>query len=235
MGRSRRSKCPGDDMLLGAFLLELDAASRERIAGHVAACTLCRRKQAVLAEIAGELRTRAESLPVEMTPDEGAALRKMAGAEIKKLRGKRLSDPVPRAHPYRAAAAAAVLVMVAAAGIFFFSRSGRQDVDRGDRGGIRLVEPAGTSDRAPAVFRWTPVRNADIYRFEIFDEELRSIVVRAVKSASVTLAPEEMGAIRPDQPYYWDVEAVDDAGRPLASGRRSFVVAPGGAAKGSER
>ncbi|HEX2694367.1 MAG TPA: zf-HC2 domain-containing protein [Acidobacteriota bacterium] len=231
MGRSRRSKCPGDERLLGAFLLELDSASRERIAEHVAACPLCRKKQAVLAEIAEELRARAEALPGNLDPEEEAALRKMAGAEVRKLRGRKPSRPVPGIVPFRAAAAAAVLVTAAAAGIFFYSRPGRQDVDRGARSGLRLVEPAGTLDRVPAVFRWTAAKNADFYRFEIFDEELRSIVVRFVKSTSLSLAPEELAVLRPGQPYYWDVEASDDEARPIASGQRSFVVAPDGAAK----
>jgi len=226
MGRSRRSNCPGDERLLRAFLLELDPASRERIAAHVAACPLCRRKQAVLAEIAEELRARAEGLPGDLGSEEEAALRKMAGAEVGKLRGRKRSRQVPGIVPFRAAAAAAVLVTAAAAGIFFYSRFGRQDVDRGDPGGIQLVEPAGKLDRVPAVFRWTAVPGADIYRFEIYDEELLSIVVRIVKSTSLSLAPEEMGVIRPGQPYYWDVEASDDQTRPIASGRRSFIVAP---------
>jgi hypothetical protein len=231
MERTRRSKCPGDEQLLGTFLLELDPASRERIAGHVAACPLCRKKQAVLAEIAEELRARTEGLPGDLDPEEEAALRKMAGAEVRKLRGRRPSLPVPGIVPFRAAAAAAILVMAAAAGIFFHSRSGRQDVDRGDRSGIRLVEPAGILDNVPAVFRWTAVKNTDIYRFEIFDEELRSIVVRFVKNTSLSLAPEELAVLRPGHPYYWDVEASDDEDRPIASGQRSFVVAPDGAAK----
>lgn len=231
MGRSGRSNCPGDEQLLGTFLLELDPESRDRIAGHVAACRLCRRKQAVLEEIAEELRARAESLPGELNPEEKAALRKMAGAEVRKLRGRRPSRFVPAGVPFRAAAAAAILVIVAAAGIFFYAKSGRQDVHRGARGGIRLVEPAGTLDRIPAVFRWEAVRGANTYRFEIFDEELRSIVVRFVKSTSLSLAPEELAAIRPGQPYYWDVEASDEEARPIGSGRRSFVIAPGGATK----
>ncbi len=226
MGRSGRSKCPGDERLLGAFLLELDPASRERVAEHVAACPLCRKKQAVLAGISEELRARAEGLPADLGPEEKAALRKVAGAEIRKLRGRRTSHPSPAVVPFRAAIAAAVLVTAAAAGIFFYSRSGRQDVDRGNRGGIRLVEPAGKIGRVPALFRWAAVSGADTYRFEIFDEELRSIIVRFVKSTSLSLAPEERNAIRPEQPYYWDVEASDEEARPIASGRASFIVAP---------
>jgi hypothetical protein len=231
MGGSGRSKCPGDKQLIGAFLFELDSASRERIAGHVAACPLCGRKQVVLLEIAEELRAQAEGLPGGLGPEEKAALRKTARAEVRKLRGRRPSRPGLGVVPFRAAAAAAVLVAAAAAGIFFYSRSGRQDVDRGDRGGIRLIEPAGTLDRVPAVFRWTAVRGADLYKFEIFDEELRSIVVRVVKSTSLSLAPEEMAAIRSGQPYYWDVEARDEEARPIASSHGSFVIALGGAAK----
>lgn len=231
MGRTRRSKCPGDEQLLGAFLLELDPAARERIAEHVDACPLCRRKRAVLTEIAEELRARAEDLPAGLAPDEESALRKMAVSEVRKLSRRRRLRPVPGLSPFRATAAAAVLVTAAAAGIFFYARSGRQDVDRGSRGGIRLVEPAGTLDRVPMVFRWTAQRNADTYRFEIFDEELRSIVVREVKSTSVTLAPDERSALRPGKAYYWDVEATDDAGRSFASGQKSFVLAPGGGSK----
>lgn len=231
MGRTRRSKCPGDEQLLGTFLLELDPKARERIAQHVDACPLCRRKRAVLGEIAEELRARAEDLPASLAPEEESALRKMAVSEIRKLSRRKRLRSIPGLPPFRATAAAAVLVTAAAAGIFFYARSGRQDVDRGSHGGIRLVEPAGTMDRVPTVFRWIASRNADIYRFEIFDEELRSIVVRKVKSTSVTLAPDEMNALRPGRTYYWDVEAKDDADRLIGSGQRSFVVAPGGASK----
>ncbi len=227
MRGSGRSKCPGDEQLLGAFLLELDPASRERVAGHVAACPVCRRKQAVLAEIAVELRDRTGNLPGELTPEEAAALRKMAGTEIRYIRKRRRSNRVPGMVPLRVAVTAAVLI-TAAVGAFFYSRTRPPDVDRGAPTGIRLIEPAGTLDRAPAIFHWDAVRNADIYQFEIFDDELRSILTRGIKSTSVTLAPEEMGKLMPGRTYYWDVEAVDDEDRRIASGQRSFLISPGG-------
>ncbi len=231
MAGAGRSKCPGDEKLLAAFLLELGPAARERVAEHVAACPMCRRKRIVLAEISEDLRARAEGLPAELAPEEESALRKMAGEEIRRMRRRGSSRSVPGHLPFRATAIAGVLVTAAAVGFFFYSRSGQPDVDRGDRNLIRLIEPAGTLDRAPIVFRWTAVGNADIYRFEIFDEELRSIVVRVVKSTSVTLSAEEQAALLPGKPYYWDVEAGDDDTRPIASGQRSFVFSAGGAAK----
>lgn len=231
MRRAGRSRCPGDEKLLAAFLLELDPSKRERIAEHVAGCPMCRRKLALLAEISEDLRERAEGLPTGLAPEEESALRKMARAEIRELKRRSSSRPVRGPFAFRATAVAMALIAAAAAGIFFYQRIGRQDVDRGDRNGIRLIEPAGTLDRAPVVFRWTPVRNADIYRFEIFDEELRSIVVRDVKSTTLTLSAEEQAALLPGKPYYWDVEADDDEARPIASGQRSFVFQAGGAAK----
>jgi hypothetical protein len=229
MKRSGRSKCPGDERLLGAFLHELGPASSEPIAEHAAACPLCRRKQAVLEEIAQELRARIGGLPDSLGPEEGAALRDMAGAEVRRIRQDDRRHRVPRFIPFRATIAAAVLI-AAAAGIFFYVRTRPPDVDRGAPTGIRLLEPAGTLQRAPSVFRWEAVRNADVYQFEIFDEELRSVVIRTTKSTSVTLAPEETSRLGPGRTYYWDVEAVDDEDRRIASGQRSFLVSPGGTA-----
>ena len=230
MGVPERSNCPSDERLLRAFLLELDPTERERVEAHADTCGRCRRKRAMLAEIAEELRARTEGLPGDLDPEEEAALRKMAASAVRKLGGRTSSRPFPGIVAVRAAAAA-VLITAAAAGIFFYSRSGRPDIDRGRADAIRLVEPAGTLDRVPTIFRWTAVKKADLYRFEIFDEELRSIVVRMVKSTSLSLAPEELDMIRPGRIYTWDVEASADEARPLASGQRSFVVVPGGAAK----
>jgi len=85
MKTAGRSKCPGDKRLLGAFLLELDPDERARVATHVDACPVCRRKKAVLTEIAEELQARAEALPADIAPEEEAALRKLARAEVRKL------------------------------------------------------------------------------------------------------------------------------------------------------
>ena len=228
MRTARRSKCPGDKRLLGAFLLELDAEERARVAAHVDICPVCRRKQAVLAEIAEELRARAGALPADIAPEEETALRKMARAEVRRLRGRDPSRRAPGIIRFRAMAAASILVAAVAAGVFFFSKPGPRDAARGDRSDIRLIEPAATLDRAPAYFRWAAVPNADIYRFEIFDEELLSVLVRNTKSTSVTLSPGERVSLQAGQPYFWSVEAIDDEGRSLVSGQRSFVIAPGG-------
>lgn len=228
MRKAGRSKCPADKKLLGAFLGEMDPAARERIARHVADCPLCRRKRAVLADIAGELRARTGSLPDSLGPEEASALRAMAGTEVRRLRGKRRPRRAPGSLTARFVIAAAILVM-ASAGVFFFSRTRPKDVERGAPTGIRLIEPAGSLERAPAVFRWDAVGNADIYGFEVFDEELRSIITRGTKSTSVTLSPEEAGRLVPGRSYYWDVEAFDDEGRLISSGQRFFTVAPDGA------
>jgi hypothetical protein len=228
MKAAGRSKCPGDKRLLGAFLLELDTEERARIAAHVDVCPVCRRKQAVLAEIAEELRGRADALPADIAPEEETALRKMARAEVRKLSRRKGSRHGSGLIPLGATAVVALLVAAAAVSIFFFSRSGRQEADRGDRSGIRLIEPAATLDRAPAYFRWAAVPDADIYRFEIFDEELLPVLERQAKGTSLTLAPGEQASLRPGQLYFCSVEAFDDEGRSLVSGQRSFVIAPGG-------
>ncbi len=181
----------------------------------------------MLEEIAEELRARAGGLPDSLGPEEEAALRDMAGAEVRRIRGDDRRRRLPRFVTVRAAVAFAVLI-TAAASVFFYSRTRPPDVDRGDRTGIRLIEPAGTLQRAPSIFRWEAVGNADIYEFEIFDEELRSVLVRGIKSTSVTLSSEEMSRLRPGRTYYWDVEAFDDENRPIASGQRSFLVPSGG-------
>ncbi len=181
----------------------------------------------MLEEIAEELRARAGGLPDSLGSEEEAALRDMARAEVRRIRADGRRHRLPRFVPVRAAVAAAVLI-TAAASIFFYSRTRPPDIDRGARTGIRLIEPEGTLQRAPSIFRWKAVRNADIYQFEIFDEELRSVLVRRIKSTSVTLSPEEMSRLRPGQTYYWDVEAFDDENRPIASGQRSFLVPSGG-------
>ena len=228
MKRSAGRGCPGDEELLASFLGELDPAASERFRAHVPSCPLCGRKMKVLAEIAADLRARERGLPDELAPDEQAALRNLARAEIRKIRRDRRSGRLPEGVPIWRAAAA-VFLMAAAAGIFFYFRGRPRDSDRGPAKTVRLVEPSGRLERAPSIFRWGTVANAETYGFEIFDAELRSVISHRIRSASVTLSPEEGKLLEPGQRYYWDVEALDEEGRPMASGRNSFEIVPPGA------
>ena len=218
--RRGRVRCPDDARLLGDFLGELDPGASAGVRAHVAACALCRKKQTILADISEELRTRAAELPESLSPEEEAALRRMAGDEIRNARGR----PVPAR--LWAAAAAAALLLISTAGLLLLLRSGTPEALRGRSGRLRLIEPSGKLDGPPSVFRWEARQDADFYRFEVLDERMRPVITRAVKSAYVILSAAERAMLTSGETFHWDIEAMDEGGRSLAAGRETFVLKP---------
>jgi hypothetical protein len=192
-----------------------DAADRDRIVGHLAACDEC------IVRYAAFMDGRPAEAPAG-TPAESAA---WLG---RRVRG---TSPVPLVRGLRwrrsqmvAAGAMAALLMVAVLVPALRDRP-REPDDLGIRGTrLVLVEPIGAVS-APFEFRWTSPIEAARFRVEISDRNEQPIASSTVAEARWPL-PEEIGRqLRPGVEYRWRVVALDAAGEPMMQSElRSFAI-----------
>lgn len=92
---------------------------------------------------------------------------------------------------------------------------------------ITLVAPRGELDAPPSRFQWNAVVGASRYTVRIEDADaLWPLFVRSTTAPTLTLAPEEIAALRPDRVHEWEVTAYDPADTALASGGTRFRIRP---------
>jgi hypothetical protein len=88
-----------------------------------------------------------------------------------------------------------------------------------------LLEPHGSLKRPPAVFKWTPVKNAEKYVFELINNDLQTVVQTEIITATDFSMPAEVQEkIVRGKTYIWSVEVYDDEGIKIDSGQQYFEI-----------
>ena len=92
---------------------------------------------------------------------------------------------------------------------------------------VTMIEPRGDLDSAPRRFVWNAVAKAVRYKVTITDQDaVWPLFVKQTSESSVLLADREALAIVPGRIHVWEVEALDEVGRPVAKGGVRFRVVP---------
>ncbi len=210
-----RMTCPTDEALARFFGRTADRDEVEACADHIRACPRCRLRLEALQAVESELAARlGEFVPLAR----------------RSLNAQRATAGVPPAARRRwaPAAAAALLLVTAAAGVLLVLRpAGRtpEILRSGRLSPLSLIEPKGTLAQAPTAFRWSAVRGADGYFFELFDEALETVIPKfKVTDLGITLTPDQRAGLRPGRTYIWSVEAYGDDGITIEIARQSFVI-----------
>lgn len=216
MKNSSKTPCPDPEAFVGFFLNEAGPAEREAFLDHILDCSSCRVQFEILKGVGREFRCR-----------EGE-LSRSARASWKELRAQERGTRSAWAAFKSARWATSCLLAVGllAAAYFVFLRPASRDVLRSaEKPQLRLVEPKGQIPKPPAVFKWTPVQKAEGYRLRLIDASLQTIIrLDGIREISYSVPSDVQSKLAKGKPYIWTVEAYDDLGLKLDSGRQHFEI-----------
>ncbi len=190
--------CPSDEMFLSAFEGRGTLEAKDALITHMRTCGRCRLKFDVLLQV----RTRVQGRwPLRPS----------------------ISPIMKRPLVYTTSLAAVVLILLG--GLFLLLRQERARAYRGPGAEILvLIEPAGKLAAAPSKFTWTSVKGADVYTFELVDDELTRITRAIALRTRFVLPAEDKAKLKRGRTYVWSVFAYDDLSRLLDSASRSFEI-----------
>ncbi|NOR52690.1 MAG: hypothetical protein GQ536_01180 [Candidatus Aminicenantes bacterium] len=175
-------------------------------------------------KLSNELSKFKEDFEGEKFSDsEEKEFRKMAKQRIRELR-KDEKRTFFHSIPARYLAAAAGLLIVIT-GYFLVSKFQQNEVYReGEKGELRLIEPAGKISEPPSVFIWTAIEGTDNYAFELIDDGLNMVYHAEVYESKFTLPENVRQKLIKGKTYIWKVEAFDVFYRRLDSGQKYFEI-----------
>jgi hypothetical protein len=87
---------------------------------------------------------------------------------------------------------------------------------------MELLAPKGAVDAAPDAFRWNAVRGAASYRVKLMEVDKTVVWESTAASSSLILPPAVRQKALPGKRLIWTVDAVDAAGKLIASGSQDF-------------
>jgi len=225
-------KCPKDCDLVRLSLYETPHDESEKLFRHLAGCSRCSVRFAVLRQVKRDLRPKVEAFSREFDAEKaGPALSSAARQKLQELRRPGTTPQAPpRPFGFRldirlAAGFLAILVVVASGIYLTATRSPEYSLLRSPSIGPTLIEPAGTIPAPPAVFRWSPVANAENYIFELYDESLDRVhSCSTFLINELVLGAEIKAKLVKGRTYLWTISARDSDGELLASRSGTFAI-----------
>lgn len=225
-------KCPKDGDLVRLSSYETIPEESERLFRHLAGCSRCSVRFAVLRQVKRDLGPRVEAFSSEL--DAKKAGPALSGAARQKLQELGRPGPTPQAPPRlfglrwdtRLAAGFLAVLVVVASGIYLTAvRSPEYSHLRGPSIGLTLIEPAGTIPAPPAVFRWSPIANAENYLFELYDESLDLVhTCSTFLINELVLGAEIRNELVDGRTYLWTISARNGDGELLALRSGTFAI-----------
>jgi hypothetical protein len=223
-----RRTCPADSELIALLTNAPAPAPRhtDKLLRHLAACSRCSRRFAVLREVKRDLQPHVDSYVVSVPSAAGsAALREAA------LRGLASLSPAPASlHPAlrlrRWAFAALFFLIIATAGVYFALSSiqARSEL-RSPAPTLTLVSPVGSLRDVPSFLRWKPFHNAESYMLEIVDDGLERLFSSSTYLITELRLPAEVRSrLVPGRTYVWSVMAKDIDGNIMTTRSASFAI-----------
>ena len=190
--------CPSDAMFLSAFEGRGTLEAKDALLTHIQTCARCRLKFDVLLQVRTEVEGRWRLRP---------------------------AMPPLMKRPLVFATSLAAVVMILLGGVFFFLRKEQARAYRGaGADSLVLIEPAGKLAAPPSKFTWTSVKGADVYVFQLVDDELTRVTVAKALRTRFVLPDEDAAKLKRGRTYIWSVFAYDDVSRFLDSASRSFEI-----------
>lgn len=223
-GEKDRGSCPPPDDFVRAFLGEIPIERKFRLLDHIAFCSECEREFQGLLELWREKPEKLNALDMRPGEMEQVARKRLeAMKENRRLRTGSLPS-LWRIAPYFASAAA--LIAVAVMMIPLLTRHPAPDMVReASSGKINFISPVGEVLRAPFLFRWTPVQEADGYTLDILDDALLPVMtIPRITDAEYALTPGEAAKLERGRSYFWKVTADLHDLRMLESGIGRFTL-----------
>lgn len=208
---------------LGELETLLDGAGTPPLREHTAHCSYCQTELAMLREFN-------EAKPASAA--EAAAVARIE-QQLRRNAPWKQAGPVVEARSWwpawlnwQTAGLAAALAAV----LLTFSLRGPQQpavtpIDGGGADTLRAgvlagVAPVGDLEAAPALLQWQPVAGAAQYRVRLLDVEQITIWSATAAKNELTLPAATRALMLPRKTLFWQVEALDAQGKPLAASQQ---------------
>ncbi len=227
-----KTTCPKNEVFLKALVGELGEDEKESFIDHIFCCSKCRLKFDAIKGLNREYRREAKDIPDgTLTSDEVKFFRKMAARKLREL-----EKGSPRFSLIRPGLkwifAASIFLAVVTIGYFLLYSPPDQKMFRTTNNELRLSKPMGKIRVPPSMFKWSPVKNADVYNFKLLDEDLqvlwdKNLIVSSESGPSVSsLVLDETikNKLKRGKTYVWTVVASDNDNLKLAEARGYFII-----------
>lgn len=217
-----KSKCPGDSALVRLFMEECAPREKDRVLRHLAGCSRCSLRFDVLRQLKRDLRPKVDAFAGEFDAAAAPLLRRAARESAQ------ASKPKPFASFLSlklAVGLLGVLVVASAAAFIALGPMARRSELRSPSLRLTLVAPIGSVSAPPALFRWTPVLDAESYRIDLTDDAL--VTVYSARNFLVNehvLPSGVQSKLIRGRVYLWTVTATDGDSNRLATRSGSFVI-----------
>jgi len=210
-----RNRCPSPEDLYACCEPRASRRLVDRITAHLAGCRLCLEEFRSLRLVSIRKRRTLQ------------AIRRVIAA-----RGGATRSAPDRPGVRRAWSAAAPLLAASLLALLLIVSKPVSVREAGDRlertaggGGVTLLHPAGGEEcrRSGLKFEWAPLREADCYLLELFDEHLASLWQSpSLFKPSIIPPPDVVRGLRPGRTYFWTVTAKTSDGRRETSAAAFF-------------
>jgi hypothetical protein len=214
MEKSIKESCPENEEFVRFFLNKKLTRNGETLIDHIRNCGICRLKYKTLWDMDSALRKDEDRL----SP--------LAQASFREIRaGMRTSPRTGRAAWTRRFAALGAFAGLLLVVFLVLGKSGLEDTLRGSsRTPFSLMIPQGPVSDAPRLFFWAHVPKGEVYRFELIDDELQTLIALTTPDAWVLIPESIQKQIRSRRIYLWTVEAVSDDNLKIGESRGYFEL-----------
>ena len=206
-----RENCPSPEILSECLRGQASKKKKNRMTEHISRCSYCMEEFQFILEI---------------HRNEKKLIQKIAPL-VDSHSKKRIPFPFLHTTWNRAFfAAGAVLIVVGGLAFYFLIQGGLGQKFRGkDIDHIKLIKPVhNKSTRAPVVFQWRKMINADYYILELFDNTLFPIWKSwKIPENKLELPPDIIESLSSGKSYYWFITGFFPGDRKIESSLEQFI------------
>ena len=227
-GRSRE-KCPPPQDLYASLEPRTSRRSKKNIADHLTRCKPCLEEFRILLALYVQKQKTVHDIYRLIAPaQEKSCSRPQASFHHQNPTSFRRTV---RGRAWLIAAPVLLAAVLAFVAIFYMPISLTNTADQRERSAsaeeLTLVYPASGNEcaRSALAFKWTPRKDADYYRLELFDESLRSLWQSpCLFEPSIIPPPEVVQSLLSKKKYFWMISAQNSDGRRMESPLGYFIM-----------
>ena len=233
---SNKTACPKNEVFIKALIGELGEDEKESFVDHIFRCPKCRLKFHAIKALNRESRQEGKDVPDgTLTSNEAKSLKITAIGRLRELEKgpPRFSLIRPSHAGLKWIYATSFFLAVVVIGYLLLNSPPGQSIFRTTNANeLRPLEPMGKIKETPSIFKWSPVKNADVYRFKLLDEDLqvlwaKDLVVSnesGLSGSSLVLDETIKNKLNRGKTYVWTVVAFDNDNMKLAEDRGYFII-----------
>jgi len=216
-----KRSCRNKDTTVKVFLRETGQEEKFRLLDHIFSCPECLAEFNVLKEVWKKENSLMDTeLEQKLEKTKAVQVKSIAKQELKALNYAGKSRKSMLFSHLNIAAAATVLIAVVLT-IYVTTHNRPEQIPLEREVGSEVfttIEPKGTIDNLPILFRWTPVKSAREYTIEVLDSGLEVIYRKeGIHVSSFALPDQIYTQLQMSRTYFWKVIATLDSEKSIES------------------